>query len=139
MEVDIATRGLTELRISPEGRLVLVTPSSTVEMRYVWEEITVLLCNRNLLQSLPWIPCALKELECRDNLLKSLPRLPEGLEWLWCENNPFTRGVCREDVSASFRAEIHEGAYDLYDKLVALQKEKFRKVLEGLEATPWLL
>lgn len=120
MSVDLSNRDLTELRISPEGKLVLVSPSGDDSTEYVWAEITDLNCSgkvrrrlpplpeglswlccpNNQLKALPPLPEGLKWLHCDNNQLKTLPSLPEGLKVLYCDNNPFGKG-CVEIISPS--------------------------------------
>lgn len=100
------------------------------------EELRWLICDHNHLQTLPPLPEGLEVLYCRDNRLQALPRLPGRLEWFQCSSNPFVRGVCREIVPLRLRKSISEETYDVYDKLLTLQKQKFEGMLEGVTVTP---
>lgn len=90
---------LAELRVSEDGKLVLVGPKGPThtdyvwgptQTDYVWAEITELYCSDNQLTCLPPLPKGLSVLNCSGNQLTSLPSLPESLEWLDCFDNQLT-------------------------------------------------
>lgn len=84
-----------KLRISFKNLVRLVIKNAVLEchdsngnvITYSVEEITVLDCSFNQLQSLPELPSTLKELNCFHNQLENLSSLPNKLEVLECSNN----------------------------------------------------
>lgn len=88
MKLDLCGSGVVEIRFSVKGKPLIVRDNGTSQkVDCVWDEVTALMLESNLLTSLPTLPKGLKTLKCSNNQLSSLPDLPKGLKRLDCSIN----------------------------------------------------
>ncbi len=84
--IQIVDDGVPEL-----GEEVIEDPSRNIQVnRVVWNQIIILECSNNQLETLPTLPQTLTTLSCYNNKLKTLHTLPQTLTTLWCSRNKLT-------------------------------------------------